>query len=96
MFRDVGVYVSPEAHRLVSGKPPTPIETLAEVTLGLLCNSKPNAQLLLDTVAAGIGQRLLLGGIVRDAKQAPTSPAPPEVYANLAERCGAVIFASAT
>jgi hypothetical protein len=92
----VGVYVSPEAHRLASGTPPTRIDSLAGVTLGLLCNSKPNAQLLLDTVAAGIGERLALAGVVRDAKQAPTSAAPPEVYANLAARCGAVIFASAT
>ena len=92
----MGLYVSPEAHRLSSGTPPTPLDTLAGVTLGLLCNSKPNAQLLLDTVAAGIGERVALGGIVRDSKPVPTSAAPEEVYVNLADRSGAVIFASAT
>ena len=92
----MATYVSPEAHRFSSGTPPTPIDTLAGVTLGLFCNSKPNAQLLLDTVAEGIAERVPLAGVVRDSKPAPTSAAPPEVYANLADRCGAVIFASAT
>jgi hypothetical protein len=90
------VYVSPEAHRVVVGRSGVPLATLEGVTLGLLCNSKPNAQLLLDAVAEGLGERVRLAGIVRDSKAAPTSAAPPEVYANLAARCGAVIFASAT
>lgn len=91
-----GLYVSPEAHRYVAGRRTVPLRTLQGITLGLLCNSKPNAQMLLDAVAEGIGARVELAGIVRDSKAAPTSAAPPEVYANLAERCGAVIFASAT
>ena len=91
-----GIYVSPEARRLAYGARGAALPTLEGVTLGLLCNSKPNAQLLLDVVAKGIGARVELAGVVRDAKAAPTSAAPPEVYANLASRCGAVIFASAT
>jgi hypothetical protein len=90
------VYVSPEAHRVVVGHRTVPLPTLEGVTLGLLCNSKPNAQMLLDAVAEGIAERVRLAGIVRDSKAAPTNAAPQEVYANLAERCGAVIFASAT
>ena len=91
-----GIYVSPEARRLARAPGGAPLRTLEGVTLGLLCNSKPNAQLLLDVVAEGIAARVQLAGVVRDAKAAPTSAAPPEVYANLAGRCGAVIFASAT
>jgi hypothetical protein len=74
----------------------TPLDSLEGVSLGLLCNSKPNAQRLLDAVAARIGERVALGGIVRAVKEAPTSAAPDEVYADLASRCGAVLFASAT
>lgn len=92
----MAVYVSPVAHRRLEGHAVTPLDSLDGVALGLLCNSKPNAQLLLDDVAAGIGERVALADVVRDAKVAPTSPAPDEVYANLASRCGAVIFASAT
>lgn len=90
------VVVSPEAHRLVAESAPSAMKTLEGVTLGLLCNGKPNAQVLLDTVAAGIAERVALAGVVRDRKPSPTSAAPEEVYANLAARCGAVIFASAT
>lgn len=90
------VYLSPVAHRLQEGNRVTPLGSLEGVTLGLLCNSKPNAQLLLDAVADGIAKRVRLAGVVRDSKVAPTSAAPDEVYANLADRCGAVIFASAT
>lgn len=90
------VYVSPRAHRVVTGRRTRPLGSLEGVTLGLLCNSKPNARLLLDAVAEGIAGRVALRGIVRESKVAPTSAAPPEVYSRLAERCGAVIFASAT
>ena len=90
------VFVSPSAHRLVARRAVARLDSLDGVTLGLLCNNKPHAQLLLDTVAASIAERVALGGVVRETKVAPTSAAPPEVYANLAARCGAVIFASAT
>ncbi len=88
-------YLSPCAHRLIAPRGINRIDSLEGVTLGLLCNSKPNAQVLLDAVAAGIGEKLALGGIVRAHKAVPSEAAPPEVYANLAESCGAVIFASA-
>jgi hypothetical protein len=91
----MSTFLSPRAHRIVAPRGINPLETLDGVTLGLLCNSKPNAQVLLDAVAAGIGEKVALGGIFRTHKAVPSEPAPPETYANLAERCGAVIFATA-
>jgi hypothetical protein len=88
-------FVSPRAHKVLAPHGLNRLESLEGVTLGLLCNSKPNAQLLLDTVAAAIDEKVGLAAIVRAHKAVPSEPAPAEVYANLAERCGAVIFASA-
>jgi hypothetical protein len=94
--RTASTFVAPVANRATSRRGVNRLASLEGVTLGLLCNSKPNAQLLLDTVAEEIGARVELAGIVRDAKAHPSSGAPEHVYSNLAERCGAVIFASAT
>jgi hypothetical protein len=91
----LSVLFSPRAHQVVAPRRINPIDSLDGVTLGLLCNSKPNAQVLLDAVAAGIAQKVSLADVVRTHKAVPSEPAPPEVYANLAERCGAVIFATA-
>lgn len=88
-------FLSPRAHNVLAPHGLNRLASLHGVTLGLLCNSKPNAQLLLDTVAAAIDEKVGLAAIVRDHKAVPSEAAPPEVYANLAERCGAVIFASA-
>ena len=88
-------FFSPRAHQIVAPRGNTAIDSLDGVTLGLLCNSKPNAQVLLDTIAEGIGRKVSLAGIVRDRKASPSEPAPAEVYSNLASRCGAVIFATA-
>lgn len=87
--------LSPRAHKVSQPHGLNRIGSLAGVTLGLLCNSKPGAQLLLDTVAAAVDEKIGLAGIVRAHKAVPSEPAPAEVYANLAERCGAVIFATA-
>jgi hypothetical protein len=90
------VFVSPVAHRASARRGVNSLASLEGVTLGLLCNSKPNAQVLLDAVAAGIAQRVAVADVVRASKASPASAAPDEVYANLADRCGAVVFASAT
>ena len=89
------VFVSPRAHQLVTSRGINRLESLDGVTLGLLCNSKPNAQVLLDEVADGIASRFPLGGVIRARKASPSEPAPPEVYSNLASVCGAAIFATA-
>lgn len=93
--RATSTYLSPCAHRLDAPHGINRLESLEGVTLGLLCNSKPNAQVLLDAVAAGIGEKVALGRVVRAHKAVPSEAAPPEVYATLAESCGAVIFATA-
>lgn len=87
--------VSPQAHRLLTNRGVTALESLEGVTLGVLCNSKPNAQVLLDAVVEGLQERATLAGVVRDSKPIPSSAAPAEVYANLAGRVGAALFASA-
>jgi hypothetical protein len=86
---------SPRAHQVLESNVPNKLASLEGITLGLLCNSKPNAQVLLDAVAAGIGEKVALGRIVRARKPVPSEPATVEVYATLAEECGAVIFATA-
>jgi hypothetical protein len=88
-------YFSPRAHQLIASRGINRLATLQGVTLGTLSNSKPNAQVLLDAVVQGIGDKVSLASVIREAKLVPSEPAPPEVYANLAARCGAVIFASA-
>ena len=87
--------VSPQAPRLVTRRAITPLASLEGVTLGLLCNSKPNAQVLLDAVAEAIAELVPLAGIVRASKAIPSSAAPDDVYESLAAQCGAVLFASA-
>lgn len=88
-------FVSPRAHQIVAPRGINRIDSLEGVTLGLLCNSKPNAQVLLDAIADGIASKFSLAGVIRDRKASPSEPAPPEVYSNLASLCGAVIFATA-
>jgi hypothetical protein len=88
-------FLSPRAHQALAPRGINRIASLEGVTLGLLCNSKPNAQVLLDAVANGIATRFQLAGVVRDRKASPSEPAPAEVYSNLASRCGAIIFATA-
>lgn len=87
--------VSPQPQRLIVSRAINRIESLEGATLGLLCNSKPNAQVLLDAVAEAIGERIALAGVVRASKAIPSSAAPDEVYAAVAEQCDVVIFASA-
>lgn len=92
--RSIKVF-SPRPQRLINRRSITSLSSLEGITLGLLCNSKPNAQVLLDAVAEAIAEQVNLSGIVRASKAIPSSAAPEDTYADLAEQCGAVIFASA-
>lgn len=87
--------LSPQPDRLVKRRAISPLSSLDGVTLGLLCNSKPNAQVLLDAVAEAIAEKINLAGIVRASKAIPSSAAPDDVYDSLAQQCGAILFASA-
>lgn len=87
--------VSPVSHRLVVSHGVNKLESLEGATIGLLCNSKPNAQVLLDAVADALAEKVNIAGVVRESKAIPSSAAPDDVYARLVERCDAVLFASA-
>lgn len=94
-MRDLITIFSPQPDRLVKRRSISPLASLEGVTLGLLCNSKPNAQVLLDAVAEAISEQVNLAGIIRASKAIPSSAAPDEVYDTLAAQCGAIVFASA-
>ena len=86
---------NPQPARLIKRREINQLSTLSGLTLGLFCNSKPNAQNLLDAVAEAIAEKVKLSGIVRASKPIPSSAAADEVYERLAKECGFVIFASA-
>ena len=86
---------NPQAERLVKRRANTPLKSLEGARLGLLCNSKPNAQVLLDAVAEAIGEKVNLGAVIRASKAIPSSAAPDEVLDALAKQCDVVIFESA-
>lgn len=88
-------FLSPRAHKHTARKLTNRLESFKGITLGLLHNSKPNASFLLEVVADCLKERVRLSDVVRASKPFPSSPAPDHVYRLLAERCGAVIFASA-
>lgn len=92
--RTVQVF-SPQSQRLIVDRGVNAIASLEGKTIGLLCNSKPNAQVLLDAVAAELENLVAPAEIVRESKAIPSSAAPDDVYARLSERCDAVLFASA-
>jgi hypothetical protein len=87
--------VSPRAERSIVSRAVNNIESLEGARLALLCNSKPNAQVLLDAVADGLSARISLASVIRESKKIPSSPAPDEVYARIAESADVAIFASA-
>jgi hypothetical protein len=86
---------SPVAGRLVMERPVNRLETLENGTIGLFCNSKPNAQVLLDAVADEMTHLIPTLRVARSSKALPTRAAPSEVYEYLVRSCDAVIFASA-
>lgn len=65
--------------------------SLHEVRLGILSNSKPNGDLLLRTVQHALAQRFHFTEVVYRTKGVST-PAPPEVMADLAQ-CDVVLNA---
>ena len=88
-------YLSPRAHRIVTRTEVNTLSSLDGVTIGLFHNSKPNAAMALDIIAAELQKRYRIAGVVRDSKPLPSSPAEAEAIASMAEACGAVIYATA-
>ena len=64
-------------------------------TLGLLSNNKPHSEDLLRMVAAIIGERYSLAGIVEYNKGGHQWPADPSALKDLASRCDVMIHATA-
>ncbi len=63
--------------------------------LGLLSNNKPNSETLLGMVADLIKDTFELEAVVEANKGTHRIPAPAEIIDDLAERCDAVIVATA-
>ncbi|MYC05701.1 MAG: hypothetical protein F4X57_00730 [Chloroflexi bacterium] len=69
--------------------------SLDGLVIGLLSNNKPNSELLLRDVAGLVGEQYAIKEIVEANKGSHRVPAPPEMIADLAERCDVVITATA-
>jgi hypothetical protein len=65
--------------------------SLNQGRLGILSNSKPNGDLLLQTLQHGLEQRFHVREVIYRNKDT-SSPAPPEVMADLAQ-CDVVVNA---
>lgn len=63
--------------------------------LGLLSNDKPNSEMLLGMVAELIKDTFELKAVVEANKGTHRIPAPAEIIDDLAQRCDAVIVATA-
>ena len=82
-------------------QPPEVLEaTLAQrplprkpLVLGLLSNSKPNADRLLRLVAGDLGERLEIERLVEVAKPSSSTNAPEELLDRLAEECDLALVA---
>jgi hypothetical protein len=67
--------------------------SLDGVTLGLLANGKANGEAILDCVAAALGQRHRIAGVVRASKSHPSLPVAEDVVAIFAEQVQVVLTA---
>jgi hypothetical protein len=88
-------FLSPRARVLERPLHVTPVESVEDARIGVFWNSKPNADVLLERLAAGIEERLPGREIRRFAKPLPTSAAPAEVIEEIVRQCDVVVFASA-
>lgn len=68
-------------------------QTLDDVTLGLLWNTKVNGDRLMHELAALLQQRYRLEEVLFRAKPALGAPAPAAIIDEFGQRCGAVITA---
>lgn len=88
-------YISPRAHRIIKRTAINTIDSLEGVTVGLFNNSKPNAAAALDLLMDELEQRFSVGGVIRDSKPIPSSPAEQSAIESMANATGAVIYATA-
>jgi hypothetical protein len=69
--------------------------SLQDAVIGVLDNSKPNARVLLEGVAAALAEKLGAREIRRWRKPGASIGATPAVLDEIAAQCGAVLTASA-
>lgn len=74
--------------------PPLPREWKGR-TVGFLDNTKANFDRLVDAMAALLQERYGVEAVVRRRKANASSPAPPELVAELAKTCDVVFAGSA-
>jgi len=67
------------------------LSSLRGVRLGLIDNSKHNADAFLDTLQAILTRDHGLARVERYRKASPSIPTPPEILARLAESCDALV-----
>ena len=82
------------------GHPPSQVPTplaprkyarLDGVRLGLLGNSKLNADAILGAIGELLGQQYALESVVARMKPSFSHPAPPEIVEEMAARCDVVL-----
>ena len=69
-------------------------ETLDRSIVGLLANGKRNSEELLKYVYEILNEKHNLGVMITDNKGNASSPCPPDLLQNMAEKCDVVITAS--
>lgn len=77
-----------------TGIAPRP-RSLDGLVIGLLSNNKPNSELLLRDVAGLLKRQYSIKAVIEANKGSHRIPAPAEMISDLAERCDAVITATA-
>ncbi|PXY20800.1 UGSC family (seleno)protein [Prauserella muralis] len=76
----------------VRATPPAPRpDRLRGLTVGLLANTKANAEDLLERVGELLATREGIAGVVRRKKLSITDPVPADVLADLARQCDVVV-----
>ena len=69
------------------------IPTLAGATLGIIDDSKRNADVLLEELAEVLVNRYEISSVIWHRKPSASRPADPKEIINLAEKCDAAIIA---
>ncbi len=88
--------LSPVAESKVSQEAPLPLPTaLSGKTIGFLDNTKTNFDRLADEIGALLRAEHGVKVVVRRRKSNASTPAPPEMLAELAKACDVVFAGSA-
>jgi hypothetical protein len=88
-----GILLNPQGSSPEIRHEPAPrrLTTLDGATVGLLGNSKLNADAILGAIGELLGQRYALEAVVARMKQNFSLPAAPEIVEEMAARCDVVL-----